>query len=72
MSLVGQTATLRQARVMSVHPPGADIGPAHAALPFRATSGLIDNANKTVFQLTIQKRARRIFAVQGAWKGQHG
>jgi hypothetical protein len=32
--------------------------------PFRATSGLIDNANKTVFQLTIQKRARRIFAAQ--------
>ena len=29
-----------------------------------ATSGLIDNANKTVFQLTIQKRARRIFAAQ--------
>jgi hypothetical protein len=26
------------------------------------TSGLIDNANKSVFQLTIQKRSRRIFA----------
>jgi hypothetical protein len=31
-----------------------------------ATSGLIDNANKTVFQLTLQKRVLRIFAVQGA------